>query len=326
VDLKDFEEAPSYESRIPFLQQFHEDFQLLCDTYLTKTERVFIFIDDLDRCEVPRSCELLQAINLMIGDSTKAIFVLGIDREKVAAGIALRHEKLLPLIAPAPAASPWKTPYDPEKALEFGHDFLERFIQLPFRVPRLSDRLDPMLDLLLGATPDVRALLGAAEAPRPEDLRRRALVIQQADVDSVEIREAMKMVSPVFGANPRRLKKFLNVLRVSIYIASETGLFDIHPGEPPLTIPQLAKFVALSLRWPRLLDDLEAHPELLSELLKGGDGDQVSELARTWAQRRQLVPLLRFLESNPNFSLRELNISRLRSVAPALTARLEPRK
>jgi len=50
-----------------------------------------VFIDDLDRCEVPKAADLMQAINLMIGDGSPLFFIIGLDRGKVAASIAFKY-------------------------------------------------------------------------------------------------------------------------------------------------------------------------------------------------------------------------------------------
>ncbi|MFM7438189.1 MAG: hypothetical protein ACKO2V_06220, partial [Snowella sp.] len=82
------------------------------------------------------------------------------------------------------------------------------------------------------------------------------------------------MVAPLFDYNPRRIKQFLNLFRLKVYIAYLTGLFDqIEEGEgkviqEPLTVFQLAKFTAISLKYPLLLLDLELDKQLLTEFYR----------------------------------------------------------
>jgi KAP family P-loop domain len=334
VELAKLEAAPNYESRIPFLEQFHEDFRLLMECYASPTEKIFVFIDDLDRCEVPKASELLQALNLMIPESSRVIFILGVDREKVAAGIAMRHEKVLPLLAPPAPDSASKLPFDPVLAAAFGRDFLERFLQLPFRLPRpVPERLDGMLDLLLGvqgqppasqATPEpgkAGPQLWPTPAPEPlpaEAKARRAEMVRKAEMDSPEVREVMKLVAPALEFNLRRLKQFLNVFRLSVYIANNTGLFD---SGSTLTLSQLGKFVAIGQRWPELLEDLEMEPELLAEL----EDPKRPATCRATARWRRDAALLRLLQAgldegkgSEEHSLKGLDFQRLRSVATAI--------
>jgi hypothetical protein len=79
----------------------------------------------------------------------------------------------------------------------------------------------------------------------------------------------VQMVGPAFEYNPRRVKQFINMFRLKALIAAETGLFDA-PENPlrykGLTLPQLGKFVTVSLKWPRLLIDIDEDNSLLKEL------------------------------------------------------------
>jgi hypothetical protein len=68
IDLKKYLTAPDYKGHTTFIESFQEDFARLVQAY-AGNERIFIFIDDLDRCDVPRAAELMQAINLMISDA-----------------------------------------------------------------------------------------------------------------------------------------------------------------------------------------------------------------------------------------------------------------
>jgi hypothetical protein len=61
MDLRKYSERVNYEERISFIERFHKDFGEIVRTY-AGDQTVFIFIDDLDRCEIPRAAELMQAI------------------------------------------------------------------------------------------------------------------------------------------------------------------------------------------------------------------------------------------------------------------------
>ena len=134
VDLKKYLRTPDYEGRVAFVEQFHHDFRKIVDAYAGH-EKVFVFIDDLDRCEIPKAADLVKAVNLLIADDPRLIFILGMDREKVAAGLAVKYEKLLPYLAPSKPDGANATQWKQRSGLEYGQAFLEKFIQLPFRVP-----------------------------------------------------------------------------------------------------------------------------------------------------------------------------------------------
>ncbi|HEX8069233.1 MAG TPA: P-loop NTPase fold protein [Pyrinomonadaceae bacterium] len=173
VNLKQHIASPNYDGRVSFVESFHEDFARIIETYAGE-DKVYVFIDDLDRCDVPKAADLMQALNLMIADSPQLIFVIGMDREKVAAGLAVKYEKLLPYLAPSVPAAPDKTDAPapqtavaaaansgsgagdgsvPNNGLEFGYGFIEKFIQLPFRIPEPTE-------------PDLRRLLNTLQRSR----------------------------------------------------------------------------------------------------------------------------------------------------------------
>lgn len=78
-----------------------------------RRERIAILIDDLDRCSPDHVVELLEAINLIM-DIPGFVFVLALDYEVLVRAVQTRY----------PHAS--------------GHDFIQKIIQLPFRVPALE--------------------------------------------------------------------------------------------------------------------------------------------------------------------------------------------
>jgi uncharacterized membrane protein YgcG len=146
TNLKKYIKQPDYEGRVSFIERFHDDFNKIINAY-TGDNRVYVFIDDLDRCAVPKAAELMESINLMISDSPRLVFIMGMDREKVAAGLAVKHEKLLPYLSGKVEQLDGKetdgkkkeTDKDEEKRLRgirYGYSFLEKFIQIPFYLPQ----------------------------------------------------------------------------------------------------------------------------------------------------------------------------------------------
>jgi len=131
--------SPDYTKQSAFIEEFHEDFAKIVDAYIGDG-KVFVFIDDLDRCEHPKSADLMQAINLMIADDPSVVFILGMDREKVAASLAVKYESILAYL---PSETSEIAPdilerYSTNKGLAYGHTFIEKFVQLPFQVPQPS--------------------------------------------------------------------------------------------------------------------------------------------------------------------------------------------
>jgi hypothetical protein len=151
-DLKRFVRDPRYHDKLPFAERFQDDFARILKSYVGGG-RVYIFIDDLDRAEVPRAADLMQAINMLTSadrqllaksaESERApanlFFVLGIDRQVIAAGIAAKSEKLTPYIASARSAAIPETGLLAKLAVDYGYEFLEKFIQVSFRIPQMDN-------------------------------------------------------------------------------------------------------------------------------------------------------------------------------------------
>jgi KAP family P-loop domain len=330
VQLTKYIQDPKYETRSAFVETFHADFDRLVRTY-AGGHRVFVFVDDLDRCEVPKAAELMQAINLLISESAPVFYVLGLDREKIAAGLAAKYEKLLPYLAgdAGGGASIGAV------GTEFGYTYLEKFIQLPFLVPQPAEKdVDKLLDSLGPQAANVAVSSGPPSTVDPG-------LLVSLSTDSSSVREVVKMVAPSFDYNPRRLKQFVNLFRLRALLASQTGLF----GRPrqdfdPLTFEQLGKLVAIILRWPLLLVDVESRPNLLSELQGYAWGvskpaldapplkDVVLEF---WRSKRKLMELISFPSAQgqapdtggdiERFGLGRIDMERFLQVSPLVRGR-----
>jgi hypothetical protein len=72
----------------------------------------------------------------MISENPKLAFVMGMDREKVAAGLAVKHEKLLPYLAARTEAYLGEEQAKRQRGVRYGYSFIEKFIQVPFGLPQ----------------------------------------------------------------------------------------------------------------------------------------------------------------------------------------------
>ncbi len=322
IDLKKYLATPDYKGHSAFIESFHEDFARLVRAY-ARQDRVFVFIDDLDRCDVPRAAELMQAINLMISDAGNLVFILGMDREKVAAGLTQKYKDLLPYLPEYTSGLVSNNP------VIFGYGYLEKFIQLTFTLPVMAgeDALEKFLNALVPSparppwrkavstywTDRLRAmwvrdrtdtafeeftdpelLQSATRVPNPFGAmraeRRVARLRLRIAQDSAVVHEAVRMASPLFGNNPRRLKQFLSTYRLALALTDSQGILTAEPHRDGVTMQQLAKFVALTMKFPDLRAALAAKPTLLADLEEAEPGFQASDL--------ETSPHLRWLQSS----------------------------
>jgi KAP family P-loop domain len=317
IDLHKFSGSLSYEERISFIERFHDDFARIVDAY-AEGQTVFVFIDDLDRCELPKAADLMQAINLLLNDSPRIVYVLGLDREKIAAGLAAKFENVLPYLSDQRAKTPGYS------GLDFGYSYLEKFIQIPFQVPHPADQdIERLLDSFNSPT-------NPNEQAAPQVSNVSPGILFQTRADSPLVKDIVKMVAPALEYNPRRIKQFINCFRLGAIVASRTGLFG--PSRNPskhaaFTPEQLGKLIAIYLRYPILLNDAAADHDLLGRLeqigLNHGEA-YASDLERYWKSRPMLMELIiHAVEPGvstvlSHYSLANLDIDRYLRVSPPI--------
>ncbi len=282
VSLRKYIAAPDYRSRIAFVERFHEDFRNVFECYVRANDKVFIFIDDLDRCDAPLVAELVQAINLLTSSNVCGpIFVIGMDRKVVAAALAAKFDTTLKYLA-----GPGN-----DAALDYGYAFMDKFVQVPFRLPRASTTF--AATLLALDRPDGR---------RVEGIIKRAVRL--------------------FDNNPRRLKQYVNLLRLTVHVLKQREqLADVNvaPGQTPalgeLTVEKVGRFLAVVVRWPRIVEALGRDPALLAKLqCLALDGTQVAgDLFDAWKNEARLVEYLAGMATD-EFPLRDYGDAGLRRI------------
>ena len=158
--------------------------------------RIVVLVDDLDRCSADNVVALLESINVLM-DVPGFIFVLALDYEVLVSAVAARY----------PYAS--------------GHAFIEKIVQVPFRVPRLDlDRSRFLPDLIPGW-----------------DRYAAGLPSGFSDV-------AYDVALLALRANPRQIKRFVNSFLVLHRIMGDEVARD------PRMVTGLAAQIGLQLRWP----------------------------------------------------------------------------
>ena len=257
-DLK----RPPYSS-----EEFDQEYKRINESSI-QGKKIFVFIEDLDRCHAAVVTELVETLSMMTSKLTNIIYILEMDRNKVAIEIARRNAHLVP--------------HSDEAAnLEYGYEYIEKFIQLSFRLPKLSTAdLKAYIEAITNTNegddvfnsrtpPNANIETMRTKEPKmptgnnnQEDKKFEIMI----GTDSKKIIASVAMVVTVLNNNPRRIKLFLNLFRLKAYIAYETGLLNESTGDNRLTLEKLGKIVAIDLKWPIFFSDLESQPKLLDEL------------------------------------------------------------
>ncbi len=368
--LKKLDSNTNYKEHLSFREHFHSDLNEIIKSYVGDS-KVYVFIDDLDRCEVPKAAELMQAINLMISDNSKVYFSLAMDRKVISAGLAAKNEKIVD--------------YLEIEGLKYGYDFIEKFIQLPFKVP--SPKSADFLKFLISADKtDTEAPLNPSESADKSSVSEDFITDKpsegnlislqdkpkeqevesdnsnnaktesnkqeiQNDKDCVEDPEIsrliLEMVSPALDNNPRRIKQFINQFRFQRTIGKRTCLFSYKEGTVPEKMwncKKLAKFTAISIKWPSLISALSSSITLLEQLQEyslelGKENTEPKENKKpeedkdleNWIKDKKLMMLLRYgcMETNntskkAEYTLSGLDFNKLLNISPEITSSGSP--
>lgn len=225
-DLKKEKSGASTSHSVPNeIHEFRESYKALINKAGIK--RLVVLIDDLDRCLPQTAIETLEAIRLFVLWE-KTAFVVGADEGMIE--IAVRdHFKNLP---------------EPDSSQNYTRSYLEKLLQVPFRIPALGETETQIYVslLLLGSVLGEEAAefgnllaLGRAALSKPWEgrgLEQDAIKAAVGDRFD-EVRSAMILadqVSSVLAAgtkgNPRQIKRFLNALTLRIAVAQERGFGD----------------------------------------------------------------------------------------------------
>jgi len=269
LDWESLADQPDYRDKIGFLGQFQEDFERIVKIATRRVwgwtpRKLVVFIDDLDRCEPPKPADVMEAISVFL-DSPGCVFVIGMDSRAVIASIETKYRTLFRKMR---KESPGRQ--------GLGRCFMEKIIQIPFTIPSITEQsMSRLLDDIIGPSPVLPGETGekggsAGEAPaqidRPESpagVRRTEDVGRYYRVSHVW--KAIETGVKYLEANPRQLKRFVNLFRLQLYIANARNLFrELLAGDQPrsgYTVESLAAWTALSMRWPQIVSCLKRQPQ-----------------------------------------------------------------
>ena len=225
----------SEETEITEVKDFREKFdELLRDS---KFKSLVVLIDDLDRCSPDRIVENLEAIRLFL-NVDKTAFIIGADLRIVRHGIAVRYHQALDAARTSPAFG--ENPA--EAAEQLVRDYVEKLIQVPYHLPRLSPaEIETYLSLLFAkrdlAAEDFKVCLAECEKFRaanrfgPFGLSDIQQALNGKPLPPM-LKEALSftagaahLITENLKGNPRQVKRFLNafVLRRKLAKVANMG-------------------------------------------------------------------------------------------------------
>jgi hypothetical protein len=214
-------------------------------------DQLVVLIDDLDRCLPDTAIETLEAVRLFLFTSRTA-FVVAADEAMIEYAVR-KHFPDLP---------------DTTGPQSYARNYLEKLIQVPFRIPALGETETRIYVTLLfvGAElgeddPEFAKLIAAAR----ERLKRPW---KGAVLDSATVRAALggkadraqnalflsDQIGPILAGgtkgNPRQIKRFLNTLLLRQSSAQARGFGD------DVKLPVLAKLMIAERFYSRLFEQI----------------------------------------------------------------------
>lgn len=216
-----------------------ETYQTFRSKFERPLERIILYIDDLDRCTDDRVIQVLEAVNLLMAYPLFVV-VVGVDPRWVKNALIKKHElqfgghgeraKLIERIEPS--------------------GYLEKIFQIPFHLQEATDEnVKYMLKTLAESNPSLKIATkegqekngGDVKESNSETLANTGDVLKEVKVEhssnkevniddvrpletNEEVIASLKFVtkeikliqefSKILGANPRTLKRFVNIFRI----------------------------------------------------------------------------------------------------------------
>ncbi len=260
-------DAPEESDNLPeHIHAFREEFKELLDA--ADIDQLVVIVDDLDRCLPKTAIATLEAIRLFLFVERTA-FVIGADELMIEYAVREHFPDLPPSSGP----------------ISYARNYLEKLIQVPFRIPALGAAETRVYVTLLlaenalGSTDErFRTLLAAAreDMRRPwksRGLDRRTVETAMQGTVPPEVDQALvisahvtRILSEGTRGNPRQVKRFLNSMMLRHAIAEERGF----GGE--IQRPVLAKIMLAERFYPDFYEQIARlaanHPDGAPEALR----------------------------------------------------------
>ena len=205
--------------------------------------KVFVFIDDLDRCQLESIVEILEAIKLFLAE--QIFFVLmAVDTRVLAQAIRTRYRR--------------------EDGGRLAREYIEKIVQVPIQVPAAGEtRLAFLLENLMNLqeTEEEGEEEGAAEeAPAGEEAvtdgaaegDEERVVQMELLPDTAAERDALAgLAERYLESNPRRIKRLLNTYRY-VKILSHWHGEDTDTEAWQLS---MIAWLTFTMRWPHFMKE-----------------------------------------------------------------------
>jgi len=224
--LKDTLNVEDEEKKYEVVREFRKDFEDLIDK--SKQGKIVVLIDDLDRCLPRHIIENLEAIKLFL-NVPKTAFIIAADSYIVTNAIKSEYKDIID------AAS--------EERPQLGNSYMEKFIQLPYKIPTLSPKeVETYVTLLfcqslLDKTTFKKVREDFATFTKENKFDRygwsniQKLLNREIPTGLGETIGFVTRFSSIIGNslkwNPRLIKRFLNAYEMRSSLLEQSGITDM---------------------------------------------------------------------------------------------------
>lgn len=298
--LKDTINAKDEEKKYEAVREFRKDFECLIEK--SKQGKIVVLIDDLDRCLPRHIIENLEAIKLFL-DVPKTAFVIAADSFIVSNAIKSEYKDIIAAAG--------------EEGKSIGDAYMEKFIQLPYKIPTLSPKeVETYVTLLFCQSFLDKKLFEKVQADFEKFTLENKFDIYGWDritkaLEAFTIPDNLgetvgfvthfsKIIGNALKWNPRLIKRFLNAYEIRSSLLAQSEITDSKSRFALLKLmlieqkhldqfKQLNAWVMGNQDVPKELLEIEAYAE-----------DQIKDISNYQDWNSQ--DLLKLISTDPKFS------------------------
>lgn len=284
------------------IREFRSQFAELINE--SGVEKLIVLIDDLDRCTPDRIVENLEAIKLFL-NVEKTAFVIGADPRIVRHAIQYRYQTDTANLG------------EDSRIVD---DYLEKLIQVPYYVPKLSSsEVETYLSLLIckkDLKPEIFDKVLSEFEVFKEKNRYSIFGISnlndQLDEESfkeleAQIQDVSKLVSIITQSlygNPRQIKRFLNTFTLRRKLSEIAKIENFE--DSILAKLMILEYSELNLfnslfKWQMIQEGEPAELDELEQLVEKGE-DQIRDELRDWNKPK----VIQWLKTEPKLGGKDL--------------------
>lgn len=292
------------DKEVTVVREFREDFNEMIEK--SGIQKLVVIIDDLDRCTPDRLIENLEAIKLFL-NVEKTAFIIGADPRIVRFAIEHRYK-----------TDNIENSSDPDsRNKRIVSDYLEKLIQIPYYLPKLTDNeVETYLTLLYCKKIMGNDFVKVITAFSKNRETNRYDVFGLGDIQEFaspqqkqELTESITLIaslSPIITeglkGNPRQIKRFLNTFTLRNRLVKVARIAEFK-------IDVLAKLMVLEYSTTNLFIELynwqtsqKGEPQQILDLEKLASENKIEDIKKQFSAEWASEKVIKWLSSEPKLS------------------------